>query len=375
MATVVIAMLPEWSHLTSSLKLGKRLMARGHEIYQAGLSDYEPFLRLYGFKFIPVFQNLYQPGVAAQSTQRSFSLLQSLMEQNSGERTPQGVERILLSEVDRIASTCRPDLFIVDGLIPEFALVTRKTGRQTLLLHTILYDNFETNPIYSTLAGVPELILCPKEFDFPRPERSQRNLHYVEASIDLEREEPSFDWTGFEDGCPLIYCALGSQSHLYQGAKEFFQTAINAMTASPKRRMIISIGHKLDHSDFDNLPSNVRLVKNAPQLEILKKASLMITHGGLNSVKECIYAGVPMIVLPQLSEQPKNAVRVEFHGLGLRGNMQKLTVEQLLSKIAQIEANPRFKEQVLKFRDIFRKAEASCPSIDIIESLLAADFN
>ena len=39
------------------------------------------------------------------------------------------------------------------------------------------------------------------------------------------------------------------------------------------------------------VPDNIILVKSAPQIDILKKASLFITHGGMNSASESIHFG------------------------------------------------------------------------------------
>ena len=54
-----------------------------------------------------------------------------------------------------------------------------------------------------------------------------------------------------------------------------------------------------------------------PQLEVLARAALFVTHGGMNSVNEAMYAGVPMLVVPQGADQPLVAGRVVELGAGL----------------------------------------------------------
>ncbi|MCP2164135.1 glycosyltransferase [Goodfellowiella coeruleoviolacea] len=63
---------------------------------------------------------------------------------------------------------------------------------------------------------------------------------------------------------------------------------------------------------------NVRLVDRFPQPLLLQCAQLFLTHGGYNSVRESVGAGVPMAVLPQFGDQPHNADRVQELGLGAR---------------------------------------------------------
>lgn len=68
----------------------------------------------------------------------------------------------------------------------------------------------------------------------------------------------------------------------------------------------------LDPSSF----KNAIVVPFAPQLAVLERASLAITHAGLNTVLECLTAGVPMVCLPVTNDQPGVARRVEWVGAG-----------------------------------------------------------
>ena len=40
------------------------------------------------------------------------------------------------------------------------------------------------------------------------------------------------------------------------------------------------------------------LVERAPQIELLKRAYLFISHNGMNSTSESIHFGVPMLFIP-----------------------------------------------------------------------------
>ncbi|MBX7551872.1 glycosyltransferase [Streptomyces sp. tea 10] len=63
---------------------------------------------------------------------------------------------------------------------------------------------------------------------------------------------------------------------------------------------------------------HVHLVDRVPQPMLLRCAQLLVTHGGYNSVREAVGAGVPMAVLPGFGDQPANADRVQELGLGRR---------------------------------------------------------
>ena len=66
------------------------------------------------------------------------------------------------------------------------------------------------------------------------------------------------------------------------------------------------------------LPDNFIVRPFVNQGEILKHASLFITAGGMNSIHEALYYGVPCLICPQQGEQLLNAKRFEAMGFGRR---------------------------------------------------------
>lgn len=55
--------------------------------------------------------------------------------------------------------------------------------------------------------------------------------------------------------------------------------------------------------------------KFVPQLEVLKRTDVFITHGGMNSLNEALYFGVPVVVVPQQIEQGFNMRRLKKIGV------------------------------------------------------------
>ena len=58
------------------------------------------------------------------------------------------------------------------------------------------------------------------------------------------------------------------------------------------------------------VPSNAIVVQQAPQLELLKRATVCITHAGLNTVLESLAQGVPQVAIPITYDQPGVAARI-----------------------------------------------------------------
>ncbi len=225
------------------------------------------------------------------------------------------------------------------------------------------------NDMSGPLLKLPELVLFPKRFDFPGVRKAGR--YYAEAAIDLDREQASFPWEKVDESQPIVYAALGTLPLLAKADYEnFFRIVIDASLKWPAWNWVLSIGNNLTVDDFKSVPANVIIVNRAPQLELLKKASLMITHGGPNSVKECIFFGVPMIVFPLWFDQPGNVARVTYHGLGLKGDFKTITAEALQGLVEEATVNPEFSERTKAMQKYFIETEQAKPSLQLIERFI-----
>ena len=91
--------------------------------------------------------------------------------------------------------------------------------------------------------------------------------------------------------------------------------------------VMITTGHGFSKESFGNLPANIAIHGWLPQIAVLKRASLFITHGGLNSIHDGLYFGVPLLLCPQQEEQTLNATRVVDLGAGLLLPKGELTPE------------------------------------------------
>jgi MGT family glycosyltransferase len=67
----------------------------------------------------------------------------------------------------------------------------------------------------------------------------------------------------------------------------------------------------------DEIPANFIVRSSVPQIEILRRAAAFVTHGGMNSVQEALYYGVPMAIVPQAADQFWIAARAAELGAAL----------------------------------------------------------
>lgn len=158
-----------------------------------------------------------------------------------------------------------------------------------------------------------------------------------------------FPWDALT-GQPLIYISMGT---MYNAEAEFYHTCFDAFADSPYQ-VVLSIGHRIGDDALRPPPANFIVRRHVPQLALLERAALFVTHGGMNSANEGILFHVPMIVLPQQADHYVVAQRVGELGAGIVLDRSQATVERLKGLAAQVVADPNYKEQCEKIAQTLR---------------------
>ena len=203
----------------------------------------------------------------------------------------------------------------------------------------------------------------PKEFDFPNIPWSPE-FHYTGPFHDDRGREPiPFPWAKL-DGRPLIYASMGT---LVNGLEDVYKTILKAATPMSDFQVVLSVGHNVTIDRLRPIPSNVIVVPSAPQLELLKRATLCITHAGLNTTLESLAKGVPMVAIPIGYDQPGAAARIAYHGAGELIELEDLTVDRLSALIQQVQTNPSYREKARYFQEIIAKTRGLDRAAEVIE--------
>jgi MGT family glycosyltransferase len=183
------------------------------------------------------------------------------------------------------------------------------------------------------------LYLYPREVDYRRARPLDGSWHNLEASVratDAPWELP--EALAERDGA-LVYLSLGS---LGSADVALMQTLVDTLAATP-HRVIVSMGPQHDQL---RLAGNTTGAEFLPQTSILPLVDAVVTHGGNNTVTECLRFGKPMVVLPIFWDQHDNAQRVHETGFGVRLDTYGHAPEALTGALERLLADAALHERL-----------------------------
>jgi zeaxanthin glucosyltransferase len=407
--------LPLAGHLNPMTALARKLQSRGHEVVFIGVPDIEPVVRAADLDFVPFCENEYPPGSIAKTwggvaklqgldvvryTARDLTpgLVKPALEHLPGKIVETGVNALILDTSYRFIEIVPMHLrlpyiqiwnvlhFDSSGSTPlalyswphettPEALARNVAGLQIFreyreAIMSIAQSYAERNGLEidwsnsaATVSKLAVITQTPKEFDFPIPHLPPQ-FHYAGPFHDNKGREPvSFPWEKLTDK-PLIYASMGT---LVNGLKNVYGAILEAVAEFPEMQVVVSAGRNVSPDDLGPIPSNTIVVRIAPQIELLKRAALCITHAGLNTALEALAQGVPMVAIPIGYDQPGVAARIAYHGVGEFVEIGNLTARHLLELIAKVKANPSYRDKARWFQKVLGETRGLDIAADIIE--------
>lgn len=433
MATIILGMLPHYGHYNATFKTAKTLSERGHRVIYAGIDNaFREHIESQGFEFelLQMGDISAQPPIVSGSKIKQFIATYKHAKKQfnvllSGDNLRELTDRldpdliVLDCTLGHYAIAChpRPVVFLSTSLflgkdvnipapnarmIPTDSMLSRIKAEVSWWPYFIRRDirelvsgwlglgyykqlkkiatqkNYPLTTMinqrryYMPIVKLPEIVLTPKEYEFPRPDDSL--VHFAGPAILEERQDLAFDWSPFDDTKPLAYCSLGSLSHLYKDHQSHFRRIMDIFAAKPDWNLLMTIGEHLDIKAFENVPSNVTLMNRVPQLEVLQKAALAIHHGGINSVKECIHFAVPMLMIAPLNDCIGSAARGHYHEVGISVPFDA-PAQKISDAIEAVINEPRYKDKLLEMQAAFKQADITHCAADFIELYLHKELS
>jgi MGT family glycosyltransferase len=407
--------MPLSGHLNPMMALARRLQSRGNEVVFFGFPDVEPVARAAGLDFVPYGETEYPVGsidkvYSSVATMYGFEVVRhSCMDLNpdltrvtfdylADKLATTGVEAVVIDTIHFFIelvplSMSIPYVHIWNVLHLDFSGATPASifscpldtspeglNRNAVNLHKIgailgpiaeiarSYSEkvgleIDWNDPAATISKLAVITQTPKEFDFPGiPWPAQ--FHYAGPFHDDKGREPIlFPWDKLTDK-PLIYASLGT---LVNGLYDIYKHILDAVESLEDVQVVLSVGKNIDPENLGPIPSNTIVVRSAPQIELLKRAALCITHAGLNTTLESLAHGVPMVAIPIAYDQPGAAARIAHHGTGEFIEVDELTTDRLRRLIEKVLQDPSYRERADYFQTVISKTRGLDVAADIIE--------
>jgi zeaxanthin glucosyltransferase len=219
------------------------------------------------------------------------------------------------------------------------------------------------NNLDSTLSPLASITQVPRAFDFESSHWPSQFHHTGPFHNGKGREKVDFPWERLT-GEPLIYASMGT---ILNGQVHVFRTILAAVAKNKNLQLVLSIGDQIDPKQIGPVPKNAIVVKQAPQLELLKRATVCITHAGLNTVLESLAQGVPQLAIPITYDQPGVAARVAHKRTGVVTSLDKLDADHLAFLLNEVLTNPTYRENALKMQRAIIEANGLSVAADFIE--------
>jgi len=215
------------------------------------------------------------------------------------------------------------------------------------------------------LSPIARIALMPRAFEFELA-TPPGNLFYTGPWVNAAQRPPvEFPWDKL-DGRQLIYASLGT---LQNGSESVFRTIADACSGLPVQ-LVIALGGGLKPEQLGPLAGNPVVVSFAPQLDLLKRADVVITHAGINTVLESLSEGVPLVAIPLGNDQPGVAARLRERRVGVVIRPGKLSPARLRRAVRLLLEDPNYRTRAQQLGHTIREIDGPAAAAEIIERSL-----
>ena len=405
-------------HINPLAALGRELQRRGHEVTFLQIPDLELRVRSEKLNFWAIGQSKYRPGLLAETFEQlgklsdmealrySVEFCQTIAEIVCSDAPraieAAGIEALLIDQLEPAGETvaqflrlpfvcvsCAQAIHRRADVPPFFTPWSYQNTWRARIRNSLAYYLLDrsSKPIlqvlnhyrhqwrlptyrhlYASSAQLAHISQQPAAFDFPCTNLPE-HFHYVGPLRDASPRSLSFPFEKLT-GQPMIYASLGT---IQNTKHELFHT-IAAACQELDVQLVMSHGGGMNAEAVQQLPGSPLVVEYAPQVEVISKASLTITHGGLNTVLDSLSNGVPLVAIPITYEQPGTGARILWTGTGEVIPLTDLSVTKLCSTIQQVLKEDSYRDNALRLKQAICQAGGVKRAADIVETAIASGY-
>lgn len=373
MANILMINVPYSGHTNPTLPLASELNKRGHKVLYINAEEFREKIEITGATFIPYINYPSNPSEQQKKTKCFKAAFETAL--NISEKIDLLIYEMFFYPGIRIAeklgipcvrqfsqpawskeSVSDATLFFkLSCKLIEMQVMRKKTAefmgiKNKSLVQAVLYDKPDLNIVYVPQVFQLHRSLFGEDYLFVKPplqpSLSKQKIPYSE----MKR--------------PIIYISLGS----IISNKGFCKECIRAF-GDKELSVILNTG-KINPQKLGEIPDNIYAYSFVPQIEVLSKVDLFITHCGMNSINEAMTMGVPMVAMPFINDQISNANRLVELGIGKKVRSFPSSGRELYATCQSLLWDEKIKERCDELQRELKKDENFKKTIMEIEELL-----
>ncbi|MEV0393309.1 glycosyltransferase [Polymorphospora rubra] len=394
---ILLTCQPITSHLVPALvPLAHAALAAGHRVAVATAASMATELARHGVPHLPLPR---VPGLEQLRTDPAladeFGLPKVLMAPGSRTVEPAVARQIARAYAGPVAGrfaadllaaapTFRPDVIVREPAEFGGYLAAERLGIPHATVDIAPYALTEL-PVVHDAVDAQRVVLGLPPVDDPRhphryllaallpprwypPELRLPTTRHYRVPVPEEEPEPAGGPGGDPDR-PLVLASLGSLALTLPGMADLLPVIVRALGALPCRAVVTLGGQAQLAATIGPVPDNVRVEPYVAQAELLARCDLFVTHAGYSAIREAVAAGVPMVTLPVVADQPANAARVAELGLGRTLPIEDLTADTVVRACAAVLADPGYATRVAALRKELRDSPDLTHLVDDLTTL------
>lgn len=171
------------------------------------------------------------------------------------------------------------------------------------------------------------------------------------------------EWLAAEER-PIVLVTASTE---FQDDAKLIRCALEAFAGRPYALIATTAAH--DPGDFE-VPANARVERYLPHGPIVRRAAVVISHGGMGTTQKALAAGVPVCVVPFMRDQFEVARRVEHCGGGTLLASKRLRPDRLRGAV---ERALECRDGAGRVRDGFQRAGGAQAAAAALEGLMAGE--
>ena len=339
MSKIVFFCIPAHGHTNPTLGVVRELVSRGHQVWYYSYNMLREKIESAGATFVScddydMEQSLSPKDSARIGKDLAFST-KILVD------TTLSLDEMVCADMKRLA----PDCIVADSMAIWGKAVAKKLGIPFVSSTTTFAFNQYSAKIMKQSAGDLFRMIMAMPKITKQIRRLQSKGYPVKSILDIIQNDdnthtivytsPEFQPCSetFSDkyafvgpsirpavdrivkkGQKMVYISMGTVNNDMVPLYRQFLSAFE----DTNYQVIMSVGSLTSVSELGTLPDNISVFPSVDQIAVLQKADVFISHCGMNSVSESLYFGVPLLMLPQTSEQAGVAERVSQLGAGIK---------------------------------------------------------